>query len=166
MPSNQPETPATAAQLRVNAQEFRRFAASTQSDLDNEMALPEPSPALVDCYQRGVERNLRAAAALDADAAVEEARERVGHWITRGYADLSRYEHAAIDALITAVEARAVARERGRECVWTAEKRPMSMSLTGVAYRTCTGKVMLLPTEFCPSCGGRLAKENRIKAEV
>jgi hypothetical protein len=52
------------------------------------------------------------------DAAVEEARERVGHWITRGYADLSSYEHAAIDALVAAVEARAVARERARECVW------------------------------------------------
>jgi hypothetical protein len=90
------------------------------------------------------------------DAAVEEAVEVVE--------SLFRYdgrpEQRAVRDLVAAVEARAVARERGRECVWTAEKRPMSMSLTGVAYRICTGKVMLLPTEFCPSCGGRVRVEH------
>jgi rRNA maturation protein Nop10 len=84
------------------------------------------------------------------DAAVEEARERVGHWITRGYADLSSYEHAAINALVAAVEASAVARERQRECVWT-QRGTASWNTQCGEYIIATFR-----SARCDECGGRV----------
>jgi hypothetical protein len=84
------------------------------------------------------------------DAAVEEAVEVVE--------SLFRYdgrpEQRAVRDLVAAVEARAVARERGRECVWTPAK-------SGVKNRKVTGCHNIITCDYpitvrCDFCGGRV----------
>jgi hypothetical protein len=63
-----------------------------------------------------------------------------------------------IAALIAAVEARAVARERARECVWTRKSTALSRTLDGYLYHPCGGNKYRLQanTAHCEYCGGRV----------
>jgi hypothetical protein len=89
------------------------------------------------------------------DAAVEEARMNVVAWgpdPARDSRSVAMGEE--MDALIAAVEARAVARERGRECVWTPAK-------SGVKNRKVTGCHNIITCDYpitvrCDFCGGRV----------
>jgi len=94
------------------------------------------------------------------DAAVAEARNallvRVGKFRNaRNILELVETSKAVEDAtaaLIAAVEARAVARERARECVWMLD--PMNT----LRWRTDCGRIERLANDHpdCDHCGGRV----------
>jgi hypothetical protein len=87
------------------------------------------------------------------DAAVEEA---VQSTLSRFYPrrERQKFRNACLLPLIAAVEARAVARERGRECAWTPAK-------SGVKNRKVTGCHNIITCDYpitvrCDFCGGRV----------
>jgi hypothetical protein len=93
------------------------------------------------------------------DAAVEEARMNVVAWgpdPARDSRSVAMGEE--VDALIAAVEARAVARERARECVWTRKSTALSRTLDGYLYHPCGGNKHRLQANVshCEYCGGRV----------
>ena len=125
-PNAPPPTPAsTAEQLREDAKFFRQRAQSIHGLM---------SANGDDDYQQDIDSYQRAAAALDAeaarmeavtpttdalDAAVESSRRLLVYVVENGTTPVAlTYTELAgrIAALVAAVEARAVARERGREC--------------------------------------------------
>jgi hypothetical protein len=68
--------------------------------------------------------------------------------------ETSKVVEDATAALVAAVEARAVARERGRECVWTENERTVD---TVWEYRTaCGGGSDDTGGDYCQHCGGRV----------
>jgi hypothetical protein len=87
------------------------------------------------------------------DAAVEREVERIAR-------DAFDYSCQSLDfnALIAAVEARAVARAMARECVWTRKSTALSRTLDGYLYHPCGGNKYRLQanTAHCEYCGGRV----------
>jgi hypothetical protein len=83
------------------------------------------------------------------DAAVEEA---VQSTLSRFYPrrERQKFRNACLLPLIAAVEARAVARERGRECVWT-QRGTASWDTQCGEYIIATFR-----SARCDECGGRV----------
>jgi hypothetical protein len=170
-----PTTPATAEQLREDADRVRALAKNEAIMAEMQGEGGDPLMA-ADCLADS--RALaRAAAALDAeaarreavtptadalDAAVESSRRLLVYVVENGTTPVSlTYTELAgrIAALVAAVEARAVARVMARECVWT---KPMPDSDPDL-YLTCDGEEVFSVGEEsgdvgprCYKCGGRV----------
>jgi bacterioferritin-associated ferredoxin len=147
-----PTTP-SADTLRQYAAHYRELAASRGCVADClTCARDLRAAAALDAEAARLEREASATTHAELDAAVEAA---LGHALNAGVAfAFDRIGPETRDrlyaALIAAAEARGAAKERERECVWRYED---------YLYSTECGARQEYHTEFCPTCGGRVRVE-------